>query len=474
MKDTITQTRHGIGHWLERFKHQDSKREDKAKPIAQMESVQQDYQTSIMIADVGELPPNPTEQQPPASFQQRLLKALHRLRMPVEDSDALKDSSDEAPDQLILLCVYLPEPVSLYNRQGQPQLPAALIPMARLSISDVVRPEAKRMIQNLGGSDVKIKILATDSTERTVSIAKELGLADELLSWTSGDELDAQDPGEYSRIVAENTIFGDLSPSGGARIVQELREQDEYIAIVGNVTSDLLAMRQANLRMALKSGSQAAIVLSDIILLEDSLKTLPSVLMTGQRLVNAVLDTFKLWLSHVLSILLIILVILLLRLRFFPHQPVHGSLIAVFTITFPNIVMSAWSSAGRLTEYEMRRKLANFIIPTAITMTILAFAVYYVFLNRTPTHEFHAWVTEQLNYADVRVFYAELGVTYALLIAGWLRLFFLQPPSRLWVGAVPLRGDKRLYNLVAFMVALFVLFLSVPIFQVWFKVTWLP
>jgi len=238
MKDTITQTRRGIGHWVQRFKHQDKEREDQGKPITQMDSVQQDSNTSIAIADIEELPPNPTEQQPPASLQQRLSKALHRLRMPVEDHDAAQDSSDEAPEQLILLCAYLPEPVSLLNRQGQPQLPDALIPMVRLSVSDVVRPEAKHMIQNLSGSDVKIKILATDSPERIVPVAKELGLAEELLSWTSGDELDTQDPGEYSRIVAENTIFGDLSPSGSARIVQELRDQDEYIAIVGNDTSD--------------------------------------------------------------------------------------------------------------------------------------------------------------------------------------------------------------------------------------------
>jgi magnesium-transporting ATPase (P-type) len=474
MKDSITQTQRGFNHWLERFKHQDRGRENQAKPTAQLESVQQDSQTSKVITDVGELPPNPSEQQLPTSFQQRFLKALQSLRMPPEDRYAHKDNFEESPDQLVLLCVYLPEPVSLYNRQGQPQLPAALIPMARLSVSDVVRPESKRVIQNLSESDVKIKILAADSPQRTVSIAKELGLADELLSWASRAEMGTQDPAEFSRIVTENTIFGNLSPSGGARIIQELKDQGEYIAIVGNDTSDVPAMRQADLRMVIKSGTQAAIMLSDIILLEETLKSLPSVLSTGQRLVNGVLDTFKLWLSHVISILLMILVTLLLRMRLFPYQPVHGSLIAVFTITFPIIVMSAWSSAGRLTEFEMRRKLANFIIPTAITMTILAFAVYYVFLNRTPTPGFNAWVTEKLNYANVQRFYAELGVTYALLIAGWLRLFFLQPPSRLWIGAAPLRGDKRLYSLVAIMIALFVLVLSVPIFQVWFKVTWLP
>jgi soluble P-type ATPase len=434
MKETITQSQQGIGHWLERFKHQGNKRDDKAKPITQMETVQQDSQTSLACAADRELSPNPTEQQPNASFQQRLLKALQRLRVPVEDRDAPQDSSDAALDQLILMCVYIPEPVSLHNQQGQPQLPEELIPIARLSIRDVIRPEAKRMIQNIIESDVKVKILSMDSPERMVSIAKELGLTDELLSWTFADELDTQDPEEYSRIVAENTIFGDLSPSGGARIIQELRDQNEYIAIVGNDTSDVPAMHQADLRMAAKSGTQAAIMLSDIILLEETLKTLPSVLRTGQRLVNGVLDIFKLWLSHVVSILLMILVILSLRMRLFPYQPVHGSLIAVFTITIPSIVMSAWSSAGRLTEMEMRRKLVHFIIPTAITMTILAFTVYFIFLNRTPTPRFHAWVTEQLNFTDVQIFYAELSVTYALLIAGWLRLFFLQPPSRLWVG----------------------------------------
>ncbi|MFC2025878.1 hypothetical protein ACFLUC_01655, partial [Chloroflexota bacterium] len=474
MKETITQSQQGIGHWLERFKHQGSKRDNKTKLIAQKETDQRDSQTFLRRTDDSELPPNPNPQQPPASFQQRLIKGMHRLRVPVEDRETPQNGSDKAPDQLILLCVYLPEPFSLHNQQGQPQLPEELIPIARLSIRDVVQPEAKRTIQNIIESDVKVKILSMDSPERMVSIAKELGLADELLWWTFRDELDTQDPVEFSRLVTENTIFGDLTPSGEARIIQELRDQNEYIAIVGNDIGDVPAMRQADLRMATKSGTQAAIMLSDIILLEETLSTLPSVLRTGQRLVNGVLDTFKLWLSHVVSILLMILVILLLRLRLFPYQPVHGSLIAVFTITFPSILMSAWSAAGRLTEQEMRRRLVHFIVPTAITTTILAFTVYYVFWNRTPTPVFYDWVTEQLNFANVQIFYAELAVTYALLIAGWLRLFFLQPPSKVWVGGAPLRGDKRLYSLVALMVALFVLILSVPIFQVWLKVTWLP
>lgn len=474
MKDTITQTRHGIDQWWKRFKHRNKEHKNDGEPVTQEEAVAQASQSSIAIAGIGEVPPNLPEQQSGPSFQQRLIEAVQRIRTPLEDQEVSQNCSDKIQDQLILLCAYLPEPVSLRNQLGQPHLPEALIPMARLSISDVVQPEAKKAIRDLSGLDVNIKIMSTDSSERTVLVAKELGLADDLLSSISGDELALQTPKEYSRLVTENTIFSEIYPSESAKIIQKIRDQDEYVAIVGNDTNDLPAMRQADLRMALKSGSQATIVLSDIILLEDTLKNLPSVLRTGQRLVNGVLDTFKLWLSHVISILLMILVIMVLRMRLFPHQPVHGSLIAVFTITLPNIVMSAWSSAGRLTTIEMRRRLLNFIVPTAITLTILTFAVYFVFLNRLPSPNFSAWVTKHLNYANVQVFYAELGVTYALLVAGWLRLFFLQPPSKFWIGAAPLRGDKRVYSLVAFMVASLIFVISVPTFQVWFKMTWLP
>jgi hypothetical protein len=107
-------------------------------------------------------------------------------------------------------------------------------------------------------------------------------------------------------------------------------------------------------------------------------------------------------------------------------------------------------------------------------MPLLAFGVLIIFLNRTPTPEFSNMVTNLFDIDDVDLFYAQLAVTYALLFAGWLRLLFLQPPSKLWVGGAPLRGDQRVVGMLIFTIIVFVLFFSIPIFQELLTMTWLP
>ena len=107
-------------------------------------------------------------------------------------------------------------------------------------------------------------------------------------------------------------------------------------------------------------------------------------------------------------------------------------------------------------------------------MPLLAFGVFSIFINRIPSLEFSNLVTNIFEVDDAGLFYAQLAVTYALLFAGWLRLFFLQPPSRLWVGGAPLRGDRRVFGMVAFTIIVFVLFFAIPIFQDLLTMTWLP
>jgi magnesium-transporting ATPase (P-type) len=244
--------------------------------------------------------------------------------------------------------------------------------------------------------------------------------------------------------------------------------------MVGNDPGDVPAMRQADLKLATRSGSQVALMQTDIVLLKDSIEVLPAVLVTGQRLVNSVLDTFKLYLGQVLSQILLILVVLILNRGVFPYTATQGGIVSVFTITIPNIVLSAWSAAGMLTGPEMRRLLARFIFPVGFTMPLLAFVVFFVFSDRTPPPEFIDLVTNWFEVDDAGLFYAQLAVTYALIFAGWLRLFFLQPPNKLWVGGAPLRGDRRVVGMVIFTIIVFVVFFSIPIFAYLLDMTWLP
>jgi cation-transporting ATPase E len=83
---------------------------------------------------------------------------------------------------------------------------------------------------------------------------------------------------------------------------------------------------------------------------------------------------------------------------------------------------------------------------------------------------------EYWKVTNPQLFYAQMAVTWALLMAGWLRLLFLQPPSRFWTGGARLRGDQRVTGLVIFLMILTIIVLIFPWLPVqnWLRFTWLP
>jgi hypothetical protein len=87
-----------------------------------------------------------------------------------------------------------------------------------------------------------------------------------------------------------------------------------------------------------------------------------------------------------------------------------------------------------------------------------------------------AELVKQLEISDPQVFFAQQAVVYAFLFAGWLRVFFLQPPSQLWVGGAALRGDRRVIGLVIASIIAFIVVLIFPWLplQEWLRITWLP
>lgn len=473
IKQTVTQTQRGLRRWLSRFNRQDDDGNSHEGDDPQSSGGAIESSDEHPGANNVGTPQAPGGKAVP-SWGRRLLVSLDKLLTPMEEREAPQENTNEVAEQRKALFSYLPEPVAIRDRFGSPMLPRALIPLANLRISDVIRPEAQETIHKLIKAGVKIKIMSADPPLRLLQISEKLGLEGDKSAAISGLKLEGMETDELSQQVKEKTVFGALSPSQQTQIIQVLKKQGEYVAMVGNDPADVPAMHQADLSLATKSGSQVALMQTDIVLLKASIEALPSVFVTGQRLVNSILDTFKLYLSQVLSQILMILIVLVLNRGVFPYTAAQGGILTVFAITIPNIVLSAWSASGRLSGPEMRRLLIRFIVPVGFTMPLLAFGVFSIFINRIPSSEFSSLVTNVFEVDDAGLFYAQLAVTYALLFAGWLRLFFLQPPSKLWVGGAPLRGDRRVVGMVTFTIIVFVLFFAIPIFQDLLTMTWLP
>ncbi len=383
---------------------------------------------------------------------QRLGKRMQALTDPLDDTATISES-EALGERIALTLAYLPEIVPLTGGDNQPHLPADLILLAHIAVAETILPEARDTIQAFLAASIEVKLLASNDPQWAAVTARALGLDDKSLS---GAELAGLSKDAFDKVVRETAVFGHLIPAQKAAVVKSLQEQGAYVAMVGDGADDVAAMRHADLRIALKSASQAALKNSDIALLQNSLVGLPVVLKTGQRLVNGVLSTFKLYLSQVTAQLLLIITVFILGLSQFPYHPTQGGVIAVFTITIPNILLAFWASPGQIGQDKMQRKLAHFIIPTAITFAVLALSVYFLFM--------------QSNGDQI---YAQLAVTYALLAAGWITILFVQPPTKFWVGGEKLAGDKRVFGLVAASIVVYIVILLLPLLPGWLRIDFL-
>ena len=291
------------------------------------------------------------------------------------------------PEKAALLFAYAPKLVPIYNADGLPQLPTGLVPLGRLHFSEQVQPEVIQTLQSFTETGVKIRIFAAGATDELIEDAQKAGWAQ-----------------------ASNAILIDTSARQAAEIVKELRAQGRSVAVVGDQAHDVLAMRQANLTIARKNSSQAALSIADIILLEDSPKVLLAVLEMGQRIVHGLLDVLDLYLTQA-----IYLVILILSLSFFyhhfPYKSAQGSVISIITLTIPSIGLSFWGKRGLLPTSNLTRTLFRFVAPAAVTISLAGQSVFLFFLNQTG-----------------QAAYAQLTLTYFLTFAGLALVIFVRPP----------------------------------------------
>ncbi len=331
-----------------------------------------------------------------------------------------------AQGQRVLLFACQPELVPLAS-DGQPRLPDDLQPLALLSFSDELRPDARSTLDGFREAGVEIKIISGDNPATVLALARQAGLGEqgEAVKMISGPELEELDKDAFARAAAAHTIFGRITPEQKQRLVQALRDQGRYVAMTGDGVNDVLALKQAKLSIAMESGAQATRSVADIVLLGDSFAALPEALLEGQRIMNSMGDVLRLYLTRSFALALLIATISMLAIGF-PYTPAQNSVISIFVLTIPAFGLALWAKPGPVPPGGVVRQLVNFVLPAAVVTGSFLFLVYLVFIETTGD-----WP------------YTQLALTYATIATGLLLVVFVQPPSKFWVGGDTLSGDWR-------------------------------
>src|SRR5207249_2931360 len=142
------------------------------------------------------------------------------------------------------------------------------------------------------------------------------------------------------------TVFGRITPTQKERLIRLLRQQGHYVAMIGDGVNDVLALKQANLAVALRSGSQVTRNVADIVLMNDSFAVLPAAFLEGQRILRGMQDIIRLFLTRTLYVALIILATSLIG-HPFPITPKQNALLALLTVGIPTLGLAAWAKPGR-------------------------------------------------------------------------------------------------------------------------------
>ena len=266
--------------------------------------------------------------------------------------------------------------------------------------------------------------------------------------------LDMQDASDdqIDQLAAETTVFGRITPQQKERLVQCFRKKGHYVAMIGDGVNDVLSLKQAQIGIAMQSGSQATRGVADIVLLGDSFEALPIAFREGQRIVRGMEDVVRLLLTRTFYVLFLIVATQLVGIAF-PVTPKHNSILALLTVGIPILAIAAWARPGAPPR-SVVRSTSHFVFPAAFTISIVALVVYLGYLTMTNDAAF-----------------ARTALTTVTIMCGLLLIPFVEPPTQWWVGGDLWSGDWRPSLLAMGMLALYGVIVAVPPLREFFELS---
>ncbi|MDQ2651953.1 MAG: HAD-IC family P-type ATPase, partial [Chloroflexota bacterium] len=210
----------------------------------------------------------------------------------------------------ILLFAHGPEPGAFGEAGGLPTLPPGVKPVAWIGLTDELRPHVEDALNGFRQAGITLKVISGDNPETVAALARQAGLSGDV-QLISGIDLDKMNDEEFHEAAERATVFGRVTPEQKQRLVESLRGRGHYVAMTGDGVNDVLSLKQANLGIAMQSGSQATRDVADIVLLRDSFGALPDAFLEGQRIRRSLCRILELFLSRVFAVALLILGVLM-------------------------------------------------------------------------------------------------------------------------------------------------------------------
>jgi cation-transporting ATPase E len=329
-------------------------------------------------------------------------------------------------------------------------LPDDLRPAAILVLRDTLRPDAARTLVYFAEQGVAVKVVSGDDPRTVGAIASELGLPG------AGDPVDARtlpdDPQALARALDSSSVFGRVTPQQKQAMVSALRSGGHVVAMTGDGVNDALALKEADMGVAMGSGSDATRAVAQVVLLDSNFDALPNVVAEGRRVLANIERTSGLYLTKTVYAMLLSLAVGVAGFAF-PFLPRHLTLIGAVTIGIPSFFLALAPNTDRFRPGFVGR-VARFAIPAGALAAIATFLAYALVRDapgvslleaRTTAVMVLTWIgllvlsiiAAPLNRWRLALIWSMAGLFLLALLLPFTETFFaLQPPDDLiWLAA---------------------------------------
>ncbi|WTP59329.1 cation-translocating P-type ATPase [Streptomyces phaeochromogenes] len=243
-------------------------------------------------------------------------------------------------------------------------------PTALVVLEQRLRPDAADTLRYFEEQDVRAKVISGDNAVSVGAVAAKLGL--------SGATVDARrlptEKEAMAEALDEGTVFGRVTPQQKRDMVGALQSHGHTVAMTGDGVNDVLALKDADIGVAMGSGSEATRAVAQIVLLNNSFATLPSVVAEGRRVIGNITRVATLFLVKTVYSVLLAVMVVCSQVEY-PFLPRHLTLLSTLTIGVPAFFLALAPNKERARPHFVRRVM-RYSIPGGVVAAVATFATY--------------------------------------------------------------------------------------------------
>jgi cation-transporting ATPase E len=295
---------------------------------------------------------------------------------------------------------------------GTERRPERLVPVAFVILTDRVRETASTTLAYFARQGVDVKVISGDHPETVAAVARRVGLpgADapvDAKALPEGGE-------ELAEVLETHAVFGRVTPQQKRAMVEALQSRGHVVAMTGDGVNDVLALKDADIGVAMGSGSSATRAVAQLVLLDSTFDAMPSVVSEGRRVLGNIERTSNLYVTKTVYAMLIALGVGVVGLEF-PFLPRQLTLIGALTIGIPSFFLALAPNVERARPGFLSRVL-RFTIPAGSLAAIATF-LGYLLVKQEPG----------ISLAEART-----AATMVLVYIGFLVLTIIAAPLTTW------------------------------------------